>query len=49
MLWFNNNGLTFKDRKKIFKYISCYGSTRQEHLSEAKLKTFKYISCYGST
>ena len=33
----------------LFKYISCYGSTRSAYRLPPIYTGFKYISCYGST
>ena len=34
---------------KLFKYISCYGSSNNSKIQWEVLTRFKYISCYGSS
>ena len=49
MLWFNKIKSCKYDNSILFKYISCYGSTKKTGITPIPNKEFKYISCYGST
>ena len=47
MLWFIREDIYDMKYDEAFKYISCYGLSKELERKLNELDIFKYISCYG--